>query len=214
MTPVAHQFSWSKLGDAPEKPGVYAWYTRLSLGEADLAQFEDAVKKERDAGGNPSALVTAMLARHFFHPFQETAYSVRLSGPLKPRYAGELQHEPTPSESLVSRLVDDPTRLRPLARVLGGAAPFFTAPLYIGMATNLRSRLQQHKDRIIRFANSPGQIAGLETVSGFAEQVVKRNFNPTQMFVMCLAVEDVSSDEQVDLENILNRINFPIFGRN
>jgi hypothetical protein len=25
---------------------------------------------------------------------------------------------------------------------------------------------------------------------------------------------DIEADEQVDLENILNRINFPIFGRN
>lgn len=209
-----HRFTWPKLGEAPEVAGVYAWYVRLQLGEADLTAFELAVEAAKREGKDPSPLINQMLGKHFFHPFQETAYTVRLSGALKPSYAGALAHEPTTSENLVARLAQSPERMRPIARVLNAAAPYFTAPLYIGMASNLRKRLGQHKERIIKLSNNPGQLATGEQQSGFAQQIVQRGFNPTQLFVECLVVDDIVNDEQVDLENILNRINFPIFGRN
>lgn len=207
-------FTWPKLSEAPERPGVYAWYVRLALGEADLSEFEQAVEAKRQTGGNPAPIVQETLEQHFFHPFQETAYSVKLSGALKPRYVGELLHQPATSEGLIERLSNDPARLRPIANVLGAAAPFFTAPLYIGMARNLRARLAQHKSGIESFADNPAAAAGNDKISGFAQQIVQRGFNPRRLFVVCIPVGDVDSDEQLDLENILNRINFPIFGRN
>lgn len=214
MSSKVETFTWPKLGDAPEAPGVYAWYVRLFLGEADLQAFEAEVAGEKANGRSPVPVVEHMLERHFFHPFQETAYAVRLSGALKPRYAGELAHEPTKSEGLVRRLSENPERLRPIARVLGAAAPFFTAPLYIGMASNLRNRLLQHKQLITYYSDNRGLTVAEEGLSGFARQVVQRGFNPTQLFVACIPIDDIEADEQVDLENILNRINFPIFGRN
>lgn len=214
MSSTVRTFTWPKLNEAPEEPGVYAWYVRLALGEADLNEFEEAVETERHAGRNAAIVVQETLERHFFHPFQETAYSVKLSGALKPKYIGELLHQPATSEPLIQRLANDPGRLRPLARVLGAAAPFFTAPLYIGMARNLRTRLGQHKAGIESFADNPAATPSADKISGFAQQVVQRGFNPRHLFVACITVSDVDSDEQLDLENVLNRINFPIFGRN
>jgi len=186
----------------------------MFLGEADLRAFEKEVNETRAADRSTTAIVEDMLERHFFHPFQENPYSIRLSGPLKPRYTGELAHEPTKSEDLIRRLGEQPERLRSIARVLHRAAPNFTAPLYIGMASNLRSRLQQHKKLIMHFSDNRGATLGEDGVSGFARQVVSRGFNPTSLFVACIPIEDIENDEQIDLENILNRINFPIFGRN
>jgi len=215
MTSTPPTFTWAKLKEAPEVPGVYAWYVRLFLGEADLREFESAVVYERNRQtGGEEAIVSAMLQRHFFHPFQETAYKVRLDGALKPKYRGELEHEPASSQTLVDRLIDDPSRLRQIASVLNMAAPFFTAPLYIGMATNLRARLLKHKSLINSFADNPGTVGSDEGSAGFARQVVARGFNPTQLFVACIPIEGIENDEQNDLENILNRINYPIFGRN
>ena len=215
MTQTPPTFTWAKLNEAPEVPGVYAWYVRLFLGDADLRSFEGAVAQERSSKeGRPHQIVSTMLERHFFHPFQETAYKVRLDGPLKPKYRGEPAHEPSSSEGLVERLVNNPGRLRQIANVLNMAAPFFTAPLYIGMATNLRSRLAQHKNLINEFADNPGMVGSDDGYAGFARQVVKRGFNPTQLFVACIPIDGIEQQEQVDLENILNRINFPIFGRN
>ena len=215
MTSTPPTFTWAKLNEAPDVPGVYAWYVRLFLGDADLRSFERAVNDERErTGGKPSVVVSNMLERHFFHPFKETAYKVRLDGPLKPKYKGELAHEPSSSESLVKRLIEDPSRLRQIANVLNMAAPFFTAPLYIGMATNLRTRLLKHKSLINDFADNRGLVGSDEGSAGFARQVVARGFDPNQLFVACIPIEGVENEEQVDLENILNRINFPIFGRN
>lgn len=206
--------TWPNLGDAPEKAGVYAWYVRMHLGDADLDAFEREVERARASGQPTAPIVEEMLQRHFFHPFQENAYAVRLSGALKPRYVGELAHEPTRSEALIQRLGETPSRLRPIARALRGAAPHFTAPLYIGMASNLRKRLDQHKKLIKGLPDNRGGLLYDERVSGFAKQVVARGFNPTQLFVACMTIGDVENDEHIDLENILNRINFPIFGRN
>lgn len=217
MNSTPETFTWARLNEAPEAPGVYAWYVRLFLGEADLRSFEQSVIEQRDrrpSGGRPDLVVSEMLERHFFHPFQETAYKVRLDGPLKPKYRGQLEHEPSSSEQLVERLVENPSRLRQIAGVLNQAAPFFTAPLYIGMAKNLRSRLLKHKSLINDFADHPGSVSSDEGSAGFARQVVAREFNPTQLFVVCIPIEGIEQQEQVDLENILNRINFPIFGRN
>lgn len=207
-------YTWPNLQDAPETAGVYAWYVRLFLGDADLTAFEKEVTDASASGRSATTVVETMLERHFFHPFQENPYAVKLSGALKPRYSGALAHEPTKSEDLVLRLSENPERLRPIARVLGGAAPFFTAPLYIGMASNLRQRLLKHKKLITQFSDSPGSVLSEEGMSGFARQVVARGFNRTHLFVACIPIDDIESDEQVDLENILNRINFPIFGRN
>jgi hypothetical protein len=49
--------------------------------------------------------------------------------------------------------------------------------------------------------------------AGFANQVIARNFDPTNLFVHVAEV-NVDTGEHNDLENILNRINYPIFGRN
>lgn len=214
MTTEVQTFTWPKLHDAPDGPGVYAWYVRLFLGEADLKSFEAEVGEAKASGADAGAIVEGMLERHFFHPFQENPYFVKLSGALKPRYSGSLAHEPTRSEGLIRRLSEHPERLRPIAQVLGRAAPFFTAPLYIGMAVNLRSRLLQHKKLITQFSDNPGVVVGEEGMAGFARQVVQRGFNPTHLFVACIPIGNIENDEQVDLENILNRINFPIFGRN
>jgi hypothetical protein len=205
---------WAHLQDAPEAPGVYAWYVRMFLGDADLREFEEQIDAAREQEERPESVVLQMLQRHFFHPFRENAYSVRLSGALKPRYAGELMHEPTQSEDLLRRLAEQPARLRRISDMLGKAAPLFTAPLYIGMASSLRSRLGQHKRLIKQLSESPGALASDEGASGFARQVVNRGFIPNQLFIAYLPLPDILGDEQVDLENILNRINFPIFGRN
>jgi len=214
MTAPVINLGWPQLQDAPETAGVYAWYVRLFLGEADLAEFETAINAAKTAGEQPEPIVVRMLQRHFFHPFRESPYEVRLTGPLKPRYSGSLEHEPKESEGLVRRLVDDPRRLRRTASLLGQAAPYFTAPLYIGMAANLRSRLMQHKNLIRQLIENPSASNSDDGMAGFARQVVARGFIPNQMFVAYMTLSDIDATEQVDVENILNRINFPIFGRN
>lgn len=213
--PSVRTLSWSEIELAPETPGIYAWYSRLVISKADIECIIKSVqiaKEESDAKAR--TVVEDALDRFIFSPYRETPYQVSLRGQLKPKFSGEILHEPSKSDSLIGRLASNPERFRTIAEVLKSAAPWFTAPLYIGMAINLRSRLKQHRNKIVELRDLQG-IASIDEAAeaGFANQVFARNFDPTNLFVH-IAEVNVDTGEHNDLENILNRINYPIFGRN
>jgi hypothetical protein len=207
--------SWSEIDLAPEGPGVYAWYSRLVVSKADLDEVVGRISSAK-LHSEQSAYeeVRQALDKFVFGPYRESPYRVSLRGQLKPRFSGQVEHEPPKTDTLVGRLVQDPERLRAVAEVLRTAAPWFTAPLYIGMAAGLRARLRQHKSKIVDLRDQRATV-GVEDVAdaGFANQVVARNFDPTNLFVH-VAEMRVENTEYNDIENILNRINYPIFGRN
>lgn len=213
--PIERALKWSEIDMAPETPGIYAWYASLVISKADVDEIIKniiAAKKLSDA--NARSVVEAALDRFIFTPYLETPYQVSLRGQLKPKFSGEVYHEPSKADSLVNRLVTQPERFGAISEILKIAAPWFTAPLYIGMAVNLRSRLRQHKNKIIelRDLQSYGETDDISE-AGFANQIVARKFDPTNLFVHFSEVR-VDTSEHNDLENILNRINYPIFGRN
>lgn len=213
--PAVRVLTWSEIELAPETPGVYAWYSRLVISKADIDGIVKRVQTARqDSDAKARAEVEDALDRFIFSPYRETPYKVALRGQLKPKFSGEVLHEPSKSDSLIERLASNPERFRTIAEVLKSAAPWFTAPLYIGMAINLRSRLKQHRNKIVELRDLQG-LASIEDAAeaGFANQVVARNFDPSNLFVQ-IAEVDVDTGEHNDLENILNRINYPIFGRN
>ena len=213
--PVGHALTWAEIDLAPETPGVYAWYSRLAISKADIDAIVKRINEAKLVGeAKARDEVEHALDRFIFSPYRETPYQVALRGQLKPKFSGEVAHEPTRSESLVGRLAADPERFRTISDILKTAAPWFTAPLYIGMAINLRNRLKQHKNKIIELRDLQGHGSSDEVAeAGFANQVVARNFDPTNLFVH-IAEVNVDTGEHNDLENILNRINYPIFGRN
>lgn len=213
--PVGHALNWSEIDLAPETPGVYAWYSRLVISKADIDAIVKRVNEAKLSGESKAREeVEDALDRFIFSPYRETPYQVALRGQLKPKFSGEVAHEPSRSESLVGRLAANPERFRAISDILRTAAPWFTAPLYIGMAINLRSRLKQHRNKIVelRDLQGSGSIDDFAE-AGFANQVVARSFDPTNLFVH-IAEVNVDTGEHNDLENILNRINYPIFGRN
>jgi hypothetical protein len=207
--------AWSEIDLAPDTPGIYAWYSRLVISKADIEDVIKRITAAKQIGDAPARHeVEDALDRFIFNPYKEAPYQVSLRGQLKPKFSGEVAHDPSKSDSLIGRLANNPERFRAVSDVLKTAAPWFTAPLYIGMATNLRSRLRQHKNKIVelRESHGHGSIDG-SAEAGFANQVVARNFDPTNLFVH-IAEVNVDTGEHNDLENILNRINYPIFGRN
>lgn len=203
---------WADLANAPEGPGVYAWYYSPEITDFDL---EQTIQSVRSLPAEAEHMIRAMLDERLFKYFREEPYSAALSGPLKPAYVGMLEHDTAASSSLVSRLAADPDRLRTIRDVLALSAPMFASPLYIGMATILRSRLAKHKKLIEQYRSAvprDGQIAR-SSDAGFAWQVAKRKIPPERLLVFTCSI---SSDDgtAVDVENILNRICYPILGRN
>lgn len=207
--------SWSEIELAPMSSGIYAWYSHLSLSKADISAVISRIElAKQDSVQRARQEVEVALDKFIFNPFKESPYEVILRGQLKPRFGGEISHEPMKSDSLVNRLAENPERFRIIADVLKIASPSFTAPLYIGMAVNLRKRLRWHRNKIDELRNQKNIFdVGDTAEAGFANQVVARNFDPTNLFVH-IAEVDVDTSEHNDLENILNRINYPIFGRN
>jgi hypothetical protein len=213
------QFQWHTIGRVVALPGIYAWYYKPQLSDHDIEalraqvsvlSLEDAATRVRD-----------FLKRHIFDPLADGPFSATIGGALKPTYEGDLHVRTAVSEDLVARIAANPERLRQLKSVLEVSAPEFSSPIYIGMAMSLRRRLERHKALICRLKDSADSLADLDQPSeeddqrthSFAQEVVRRQLDVNRLIVVIKQV-NVITDEYKDAENILNRLNFPICGRN
>ena len=216
-------FFWREISSVPAEPGVYAWYYRLDISTFDV---DATVENIKQANANGDAAKSEIIMRNFlleriFRYFEEDPYIATIRGPLKPKYHGTLHQQSQISDSLIERLVQSPERLFIIKSVLHDSAPLFASPLYIGMSDKLRSRLARHKVLIERAISNPSKnqpsIFGSEdpeTLDNcFAHSVAERRIPPTNLFVVVQPMTNVG-DAHIDIENILNRINFPLLGRN
>jgi hypothetical protein len=210
-------FSWHEIGDVPAEPGVYAWYYTPEITAFDLERLiaQIVTLKEQGATAAAKEAVRAFLDETIFSYFREQPYTAHLRAPLKPRYEGRIEHTPTMSESLLDRLVENPTRLATIREVLEASAPDFASPLYIGMSERLRTRLGQHKALIERYGEMPsiGLTEEDQRDQSFAREVRARSIPPPRLFVVVRTIPGPAG-AYVDIENILNRIHYPLLGRN
>ena len=214
------KLSWSELGQAPVGPGVYAWYYEPQITQYDLDQAIRAITdKMAEADRNAAETVIHRLFNdNVLKYFQQDPYDVTLSGPLKPRHTGTVVHDQRISPGLVQRILEEPGRLAGLSDFLTGSAPYFASPVYIGMSESLRTRLSTHRSLIEKYRNQELRHGVVDDASGnedagFARRVVTRRIPPDNLFVMVLETSSVNG-LHIDLENLLNRIYYPILGRN
>lgn len=217
-------FQWQEISDIPKKPGVYAWYFSPEITDFDLAETIRKIISLKLDNNNSSAeeIIHRFLSDNIFRYFQEDPYEASLCGPMKPRYSGTLSHQPTLSKSLIDRILEEPERLKSIKLVLERSAPHFASPLYIGMAEKLGRRLMQHKKLIERYRNELTTQEGWglrtkdieETDHSFALEICRREILPSRLFVVVTVFNNQSQKEYVDIENILNRIHYPLLGRN
>ena len=113
-----------------------------------------------------------------------------------------------------------PDRLWAFKTILEEAVLEFASPIYIGMAVNLQTRVLRHKHLIQKYKRGSafdldeGELSEEETSDrSFAREVVRRGFSLSRLIVSVRVIES-SLNVQLDAENILNRINFPLCGRN
>lgn len=210
-------YSWHEIGDVPAAPGVYAWYYTPEITAFDLDRITSEIlelKVDRGASAAKDA-VRDFLDETVFRYFREQPYSAQLRGPLKPRYEGKIEHRPTLSESLLDRIVEEPARLATIRTVLEASAPNFASPIYIGMSERLRTRLAKHKALIEKYGELPDPGASEEEQRdhSFAKEVRARSIPPSRLFVVAKVISGPPGT-YVDIENILNRIHYPLLGRN
>jgi hypothetical protein len=217
-------FRFSEVAGAPDTPGVYAWYYRIELTDKDIARCVESI----DLADNQDArdgIMRDFLNNHLFRFYKEVPYFVSLSGKLKPRYEGMIDQRSDISESLIRRLATSPNNLYELKSTLRSAVPLFASPIYIGVATRLRERILQHVRLIDYYQHirasaitdtQPTQTSNDEEDRDhkFAYEVsMMRGFRPSSLIVNTLELP-VNDGIRYDLENILNRINYPLCGRN
>ena len=218
-------YRWREIRRAPLEAGVYAWYMSPEITTFDLETTIDNVKVAREEGRDSDAVesVRQLLDQALFRYLREDPYTARLSGPLKPTFVGQLTHESAISPSLLKRIVENPERLRVIKRIVESSAPSFSSPLYIGMASNLRTRLLRHRTLIeapsesrrifVEDGDSDPEVQQLFRDRSFAERIQTRKIPPSRLFVV---TEIVDGDDGtfLDIENLLNRLHFPLLGRN
>ncbi len=212
-TPIPLRFD--EVSQAPNEPGVYAWYHQIQLNSGDIAKFRQrlqdrSVTERRELAGE-------FLMEHIFGPYREADYDVAIRGKLKPEYHGNVEHRPRLSESLFSAIADGGHALDELRGVLSRTVPFFASPIYIGLASRLRHRLTTHRRLINLYRetrHSEPEQTDSEDHSFAYEAVCVRRLLPSELIVYAMPLTSVSEQVVGAAEYILNRINYPLCGRN
>ena len=200
------------------KSGIYAWYYSPEITDYDIKDTITKVQKLRDENNLKVAkdVVKKFLEANIFKYFREAPYNAVIYGSLKPRYEGQLGHETIVSHELINRVVDNPERLKTIKQIIEFSAPDFASPLYIGMSSKLYERLQDHKKLIQHYRSlSSTEISenSSNTDHSFAIEICRRGIQPSRLFVVIKTIEKQDKN-YIDIENILNRIHYPLLGRN
>ena len=221
MSTSKRLYLWQELDDIPAEPGVYAWYYRHTFFKADIeALLNDLAQIGPATDGSREARVEAFLQYYLFNVFLEEPYRVSIFGSLKPAYEGIAEHVAAITAGLVGRISVDPGRLWHLQSVLDSAVPEFAAPIYIGLSSDMRKRIRRHRNLMQKYKQLDGKELREDAISNedrkdhsFAREVIRRGFLLHRLEVS-VRVVNAPGDIYLDAENILNRINFPLCGRN
>jgi hypothetical protein len=208
-------YDWDRLGEVPARQGIYAWYYRLSLSASDLRHCQQALGGEQDKSSNRT-LVRELLDTSIFQYLAPGNYVAECSGDLMPRYQGNLEFISGITDSYIDKIVANPSILDDIRRTLATLGTFFSAPLYIGMSRNLYNRIASHH-RIISSEVAPGPRFDIDFPGdwspeerSFANEVRTRALGPNRLSVAVKATPDISNP--TDIEYLLNRISYPVFG--
>ena len=222
-----------KADEAPDQPGLYVWYGRLSLGAAD---WDESV-----AGNNSIAQKQLLRAlrdhsvKHRQQPLQLDAvanFSARWSGGLGPVLPEAWDDESigtwtADGEHEIARVTASNPGRGELLSLLSHVFPLFASPLYIGLAIDqsLRSRLQQHRTQLRRHwekvSRDPEYPSRITHPANFADRAIKVGFSPADLYFYTLHI-DMAEYEHADgrharllrsAEWLLNRWANPILGR-
>lgn len=217
------RYQWSEIPAISDVAGIYAWYYMPEITQFDITTLITKVEAHKCQGRDRDARrdIESFLEQFIFSYFSEPPYQTIVRGPLKPTYEGTLYHRPSTSSALLDRLVEDPVRLHTVKAVLEASAPDFASPIYIGMSEKLGRRLQSHRKLIEKYRTKrPESVSSPEIEvtqdqrdQSFARQIASRGINPQRLFVVIRQI-DAGANHYVDLENILNRIHYPLLGRN
>lgn len=208
-------FKWNLINNANILPesGIYAWYYGLSVGDYDINQLINNLHSSED-DRMKNDFVQSFLEKNFFNFFKEDNYVANLSGKLMPSFKGELIHLDQCSSGLVDKILAEPEVLWDLKDIIQNISIEFSSPIYIGMSDNLQKRINNHKKLIEKFKTERVSSNLFEDRDeNFAARVISRGMIETNLFV---SINYITSKNNIHnmMENLLNRVSYPILGRN
>lgn len=207
-------YRFDEVHNAPDVTGLYAWYHQFQLSNADIRSFADEIALQSPEAKRETAV--GFILEHVFGPYKETRYDVEVTGKLKPPYRGTIEHQPRLSDGLVRLAAETPSDLSCIAELLQRSVPYFASPIYIGVAKkSLRQRLSSHRRLLSQYRENPqAPVDDADPDHSFAyEAVCIRRLLPADLLVYAMPIE-FPDRVAVATENILNRVNYPLCGRN
>jgi hypothetical protein len=203
------RLAFNELDQAPDAPGLYAWYGVLR--SAGRGTWGVEIEHGADQGVARSRRALHLHTEHFASaPLAvsvESAFSASWSGELKDNTFASLKaslesiEESTLEESdratapKLQTSLHTPTMRRTLFDVLEKSAPILASPLYIGVAESLRSRLATHSHNIHVHAKRSEKtsdyfknVTDPKTLGTFAFRAVRQGFKPDDLEVWVLDV--------------------------
>lgn len=211
-------YRWTEISNIPSEKGIYAWYYSPEIPDYDLDNIIkklDILKQENNSK-LAEYIIINFLNKYIFNYFQKQPFKVIVNGSFQTKYEGDIKHKINISETLVSRIRDEPQRLKTIKQIIKSSAPYFASPIYIGMSKKLNQRLRQHKLLIEKYLTdsiSQEEMAEENIDHSFALEISLRKIIPDQLFVVVKTI-DCEDTTYIDIENILNRIHYPLLGRN
>lgn len=222
--------AFDEISEAPQLPGLYAWYSILGLGLADLAEENQ----------------TRSALRRQTSRYKPTALNGEVKGNLGARWAGQLSDKSMDDlashlaqvaldtndqdnslirqrgKNLNQALSNDQSR-QALINVLEQCIPVFLPPLYVGISNNLCSRLQSHVNQfrsivkmnrleiIPEIENSElDEIEDSDEVSGksFALRAIRTGFKEDNLRVYVLPLQDTGNMNSGQIRNVIGGVEF------
>ncbi|WP_295879724.1 hypothetical protein [uncultured Thiohalocapsa sp.] len=222
------------VDNAPRLPGLYAWYARFNVAEADWsAEF---------AGGDAAAQRNLLKAlREHAWKFGRQAMPVQAHSNFSTVWNGTLREDPDAKwhagtadnstagfDERLQASIDSDLSRRALVGLLDTGLPLFCSPLYLGKAAEqtLQQRLRQHAARYLRlwerYLEDRDLPERLANPKDFAERAIKLGFSPDDLscFTLSVDIETLGGMEPDTLsaliaaaEWLFNRWTTPILGR-
>ena len=224
-------FTTTQVDDVPVAPGLYAWYAVPVACPPDWQAEFDA--QGQDRGGQNFGSFLAQHTRRLRTPTMR----IEAKGHLWSSWTGSLAEAGTLSlAALLERLAgeEEPrlaknlfwalrnsTARELLATLLIDASPRLSAPVYIGVAKNLRERLSQHLEALVKaHVLLDGGTKLTDELSGkFGGRAAEAGLGVDDLRIATLLVPEFAGLEDNELrrvaeaaEFILNRWHHPLFG--
>lgn len=160
--PKFKRYSLIDLHDAPNTPGIYAWYGKLILGTPDWKSDVDkatgtdfgerrlrlALRAHSERFRPPPMQANSHIAfrDHWTGIMEASTYDLAVNALASA--APQLPQELGFPQSEIQRTMSTEKQRGNLAAALGELTPLFATPLYIGKSKTLRKRLEGHAQKL------------------------------------------------------------------